>query len=282
MIVGVISRLIGKVFGKKRTEFKDDFDKARYTLGIDNEFISIEDTKQIYYKNRRKPKRFSMVEINWAYEYLMNNIEIDLYDKSNIEVYKDDFYDRISRIYLNKCRGVNSFDSSRDLIKYYKSVSISDKYVEKRVRYLTSVLSYRMKEDKKPEERSESGKKDKVVVKEVPKEKVYKYSCTECNKNYMTSRTFEMHLNSKKHLEKSGIKEAIGIKTEEAKPVKKQLSVTSKRANLQKSESKKTESHSSLQTYQTEHSLFLTCSKCKKSFKSRLELIKHVQECMNK
>ena len=116
--------------------FKNDFDKARYFLSINNKYATYYEIKQSYYKLRRIVQNPSqLMNINWGYNYLVNNIEIELYNSDNIINYKDDFYDKISRIYLNHKKPDN-----RNFYIFLKKINIKDKYVEKKVKYLTNVL----------------------------------------------------------------------------------------------------------------------------------------------
>lgn len=256
--------------------FKNDFDKARYFLSINNKYATYYEIKQSYYKLRRIVQNPSqLMNINWGYNYLVNNIEIELYNSDNIINYKDDFYDKISRIYLNHKKPDN-----RNFYIFWKTINIKDKYVEKKVKYLTNVLKTKTTINQKNTLPNESinlfnniNTKISLSTNIIPNKKIPKFKCELCNKNYNSIKTLTTHQQSKKHLMKLNIKfysASIGptlIHTPLQLPKKSIISPQDVNDTIKVKKI----------NFKSEHVLFRTCYMCNKEFQNRIDLIKHIQ-----
>lgn len=256
--------------------FKNDFDKARYFLSINNKYATYYEIKQSYYKLRRIVQNPSqLMNINWGYNYLVNNIEIELYNSDNIINYKDDFYDKISRIYLNHKKPDN-----RNFYIFWKTINIKDKYVEKKVKYLTNVLKTKTTINQKntlPNENinlfNDINTKISLSTNIIPNKKIPKFKCELCNKNYNSIKTLTTHQQSKKHLIKLNIKsysasiEPTLIHTPLQLPKKSIISPQDVNDTIKVKKI----------NFKSEHVLFRTCHMCNKEFQNRIDLIKHIQ-----
>lgn len=304
-------------YGKKtitKTVSGNDFDKARTSLNVDDKFMDLSKIKLNWHRLRReyndKLKKEctqtkiqnlneKITQINWAFDYLSNNVDVDIYDRENIKKYKIDFYNKISSAYLNNMGKYDSFKDERELFNFYQRIHISNKYVEKRVKDLTLVLKYDYalkkakekikkietieKPDKKISEKSIDYKQQEKETKE--------FICGICSKMYKSKSNFITHCKSKKHIEKVKNNKLLDpiydivLSSEEMtgtnqKQRNAKVKDTKELINLNidysvKNMCKKNDKD----PFISEHSIFRTCTICKKQFNSRKELIMHLKDC---
>lgn len=271
--------------------FKNDFEKAMHILGFNTNYATLTQIKNRWYVLRRKYSESSnkeneesqkkLEEVNWAYELFTTSMDLDFYTKENIMEHKEDFYNRVSKVYNSGAYGYNTFSSDKELYFYYQRINLRDKYTEKRIKYLTQVLKFNTVSSKEKKEVNSEVNLTKQTNNNLTEEKKEKrkaeYECAYCNKTYFTKKTLDTHKRSRKHreeLEKRNIQ--IEIETQSEKGNKKEKKEKSKETTKE-SDAPKEETTQFI--YQSEHSLFLTCNRCNESFKTRNDLILHIKAC---
>ncbi|KAL6121069.1 hypothetical protein NUSPORA_02072 [Nucleospora cyclopteri] len=263
----------------KKEQFDSHFDFCRAVLGIKDRFASVKQTKKSYYSCKRRfyGDNIKLLEVNQAYEFLTQNVELNIYTKNTIQKYKQDFFEKISIAYLNNCSPLETFNENYDqFINFYKQAKYKDKSVEVKVKYLISYLNFIRNKKKQVISKNESKNNINYQIKKNENNK--KFTCPFCIKKYTNKKTLKMHMTSNKH--KADLTEEIIAKYDiDQTPVKiksqksKQMEIPNEVAVQQV----ETEIQNNRNIY-SEHHIFRTCSKCKIVFNSRKELILHIKE----